>query len=385
MNPLRIGIIGLGNAGMLHLKAIQDGCVPDAVVTAVCCPTDRSAELSDALQDITVFEEDQALIDSGICDAVIIATPHPLHPQQTIAALRAGLHVLCEKPAGLCASEARAMTEAARESGCVYTLNFNRRTSPMFQKVHELVHEGTIGQVQRACWTSTGWLRVQSYFDTSPWRGTWAGEGGGLLLNQFPHILDLWQWILGMPQRLLAHCAFGRHHRIEVEDEIHVLAEYPSGAMMTLIGSTGESPGFERLEIVGDRATVVAEADRLTLTRLAEPVGSFIRSAPAGFDRPEAHTEHMQLDVQGDLAAGITQDFVESIRTGRPPMVPGEAGIAGLELANAILLSSWQDRWVHLPVDQEVFDRHLQQRRRRSRQRNVTSAVMELQKSFSNV
>lgn len=382
MNYLRIGIVGAGNAGIMHLNALQSGSVPGARVTAVCCRPERAAEIDRPGAEFRCFSDYEAMISSELCDAVLIAVPHPLHYAQTITALRSGLHVFCEKPAGITAREAQAMAQAADKHRRIYALNFSRRIVPVYRKLRELIQAGTIGALRRMTWTSTSWLRVQSYYDSSAWRGTWAGEGGGLLLNQLPHVLDLWQWIFGMPARLQAHCGFGRFHNIEVEDDVTVVAEYTDGARVVLIGSTGEAPGLERIEIVGDRATILVEDNRLTVTRVIPGTEEFIRSAEAGFAHPQTEQEVIEVSAEADLVAETTRNFVDVVRFGGELIAGGQEGIPSLELANAILLSAWNGSTVNLPVDQNTFEAELEKRRRSSRQRDTRATVMELEQSF---
>jgi predicted dehydrogenase len=395
MGAVRIAIVGMGSAGLLHAQALTAGQVPDATLTAVVC---REARFQDAAAQLPAgtrhFETlDDLLAAPNTCDAVIIATPHPLHPEQTIAALEAGLHVFCEKPAGVRASEARAMMSSAEWNGRFYSLNFNRRTVPLYQEMRTLIAQGKIGELRRIHWTSTSWLRGQSYYDDSPWRGTWAGEGGGMLLNQWPHVLDLWQWICGMPTRLRAYCGFGKHHAIEVEDEVSVFAEYANGATATLVGATGEAPGMERIEIVGDRGRMIVEDKQIHLTLLKDgTVGDFITGAPGGFSWPAELNEVFKPEGDGDLVAGITRDFVAAIVAGEKGelLAPGQSGLDGLTLANAILLSGWQDgAWVPLPMsadDEALFERSLAQHAANSKTRDVTLAsAFALKDSFKHV
>ncbi|MBC8101742.1 MAG: hypothetical protein H7Z41_04055 [Cytophagales bacterium] len=208
-------------------------------------------------------------------------------------------------------------------------------------------------------------------------------------MNQWPHILDLWQWVCGMPTRLQATCRFGGHHNIEVEDEVHVFAEYENGATVFLTGSTGEAPGSERIEIVGSQGRIIADGDQLQLLRLKVPAPDFIATAQPGFPSPSSTVETETLDPNGDYAAGITRDFVAAIQngTGGPLIAPGTEGAAGAMLANAILLSAWSDRaWIPLPLDllsEERFEHLLAGRIRTSVQSAATSsAVFTLEDSF---
>ncbi len=394
MNSVGIAVVGLGSAGSLHVRALIEERVPGAYLAGVVCQTARFAAASFLPPGVKHFVSLDALLaePNPACHAVIIATPHVLHPEQTIAALSAGLHVLCEKPAGVRASEARAMTAAARRYERVYALNFNRRTVPLYQEIRTIIASGKIGSLRRIHWTSTAWLRAQAYYDSSPWRGTWAGEGGGVLINQLPHVLDLWQWIFGIPSRLRAYCGFGKYHAIEVEDEVSVFAEYANGATMVLIGGTGEAPGVERLEVVGDRGTLVAEGNELRVTLLKQgTVDDFIATAPAGFPHPPTKSDVTAHDIEGDLVTGVTRDFVAAIASAEKHtlLAPGEDGEISLMLANAILLSAWEDgAWVRLPVDREheaAFEQHLATRQRTSRSRVTETgpaSVFHLEDSF---
>ena len=345
--PVRVAVVGLGSAGSLHARSLTEGKVPGAVLVAVVGSVQRLRAVTPVLpSDVRRFETlPELLSEPDVCDATIIATPHLQHSEQTIACLRAGLHVLCEKPAGVRVREARAMTEAACKAKRVYALNYNRRTVPLYQTLRALVQNGEIGTIQRLLWTSTAWLRGQAYYDSSTWRGTWAGEGGGMLLNQWPHLLDLWQWIFGMPVTLHASCAFGKYHQIEVEDEVTVFAQYATGATAVLIGNTGEAPGTERLEIIGNRGRIIAENQQIRITRLkAGTVDEFIAHSPAGFAVPATDEETLTLNDEGDLVSGITKDFVAAIaHNGNTALLaPGADGTKSLMLANAILLSAWQ-------------------------------------------
>lgn len=386
MKTVRFGIIGFGNAGQLHGRALLHGKVPGTTLAAVVEREETLARLAEPLpRDVRTFATIEELLAVNICDAVLIATPHTVHATQTQQALRAGLHVLCEKPAGVSASEARQMARTAEECGRLYALNFNRRTMGVYQRLRDAVRSGTLGELRRIQWTSTKWLRLQSYYDSSVWRGTWRGEGGGILLNQLPHALDLWQWICGMPVRLRAFCHFGKHHDIEVEDDVTAYAEYENGATAVFIANTGEAPGTERIEIVGDGGTAVLEHEtELRITTLDSPVRRFIRETPAGFDAPAAKTQTLRDLDAGDLLAGITRNFTDAIRHGLPLLSPGADGTNSLQLANAMLLSTWNNDWVPLPFDESAYDRELYRRQTGSRLRQPEqTCVMHLEDSFA--
>ena len=301
------------------------------------------------------------MFGSGEVDGVLICTPHYSHPQETIAALRAGLHVLVEKPAGVYTAQVKEMNAAAAASGKVFGIMFNQRMNPLYRKMRELIASGELGEVRRINWIVTDWYRSQSYYDSGGWRATWAGEGGGVLMNQSPHNLDLWQWITGMmPRRIRAFCGFGKHRDIEVENDVTAYAEYENGATAVFITSTYDAPGTNRLEISGERGKLIAEDGRLTFWRLRVPEAEFNLAYKGGFGEPEK----WKIDVP--IAGGdsnqhraLTCNWVDAIRTGAELDAPGEEGILGLSLANAMLLSTWTDSWVELPLDDEEYYQQL--------------------------
>ncbi len=313
MDYVRVGIIGVGNIGTAHLHWICDNPDCKMRVTALC-DTDkkRQSELKSEFPDMPVFDRYDKLILSGFVDAVIISTPHYFHPEIAVFAFQNGLHVLTEKPSGVSVGEVRKMNEAAKKSDRVFGVMFNQRTDPLYAKTREIVQSGVLGTPKRLSWIVTNWYRTQSYYNSSPWRASWSGEGGGILLNQAPHNLDLWQWIFGMPSRIFAHCGFGKYHNISVEDDVTILAEYENGATATFITSTGECPGTNRLEIVGDRGKLVLENGKLKLLKLKQSEREFCFSSQESFYQPETEYEEIVLpEVSGHQI--ILKNFADAI------------------------------------------------------------------------
>ncbi|MBO9608945.1 MAG: Gfo/Idh/MocA family oxidoreductase [Paenibacillaceae bacterium] len=370
MATVRIGIVGLGNMGAEHAKYLIAGQVPGAELAAV---SDFSRDRLEwartaAGGSVQTFERFEDMIGSGGIDAVMICTPHFLHPEQATAAFLAGLHVLLEKPAGVHTKHVREMNEAAAASGRVFGIMYNQRTNPVYAKLRELIASGELGEVRRMNWVITNWYRPQSYYDSGGWRATWAGEGGGVLINQAPHQLDLWQWTTGMmPTRLRAFCAFGKHRRIEVENEVTAYAEYANGATGLFVTSTCEAPGTNRFEVTGDRGKIVIEDGKLSFWRLTVSETEFNRTYRGGFGSPECWRCEVPTGGSGAGShAAITRNWVSAIRGEQELIAPGAEGIHGLTLSNAMLLSAWTDDWVDLPLDEEKFLDHLQQRIERS-------------------
>lgn len=357
MNNVRIGIIGIGSMGSAHARELMAGKVPHAELTAVC--DIRPERLEWAKQDlgeqIARFEQPEALLQSGTVDAVLIATPHYDHPTLAIQALRQGIHTLIEKPAGVYTKAVSEMNAVALESGKVFAIMYNQRTSPLYRKLKELIESGELGELKRSIWIITNWYRPQSYYDSGSWRATWAGEGGGVLLNQDPHQLDLWQWMCGMPKRVRAFMSFGKYRNIEVEDDVTAYVEYDNGATGLFVTTTGEAPGTNRLEVTGDRGKIVIEDNKLTFWRLRVPESEFNREFKGGFGSPECWKCDIPTYGDNGQHLGIIRNWVDAIRNGTELIAPGIEGIHGLTISNAMHLSAWTDDWVDLPLDEELF------------------------------
>lgn len=370
MEQVRVGIIGIGNMGSAHALTLYEHRITGMSLAAVCDVREcRRSWAAGKMPGVSVYEDAHSLIHSGKCDAVVIATPHYFHPPLAIEAFEAGLHVLTEKPAGVSVSQAARMNRAAEESGRVFGIMFNQRTHPLFQKARELMRSGALGIPKRLQWTVTNWYRTQEYYDSGDWRATWAGEGGGVLLNQAPHNLDLWQWIFGMPKRLKAHCPIAKYHRIEVEDEAAIYAEYETGATAVFLTSTGEYPGTNRLEIAGDRGKLVLEDGRLRFWELPTPEREFCFATASPLPAPQYR--EFQPDRPETAHLGILQNFTNAVLYGEELLAPGPDGIAELTLSNAAYLSAWTGEWAELPLDTERFDRLLAERVRASAYRKA--------------
>lgn len=362
MEKVRFGIIGVGNMGRAHAQSLLSD-IKGAELAAVCDTSPERLDwaeehLPDSVQRLLSPEE---LFKSGTIDAVLIATPHYDHPPLAIEALGYGLHVLIEKPAGVYTKAVQEMNDAAAKSDRKFGIMYNQRTNPLYQKLRELIKSGELGQIRRTNWIITNWYRSQSYYDSGGWRATWGGEGGGVLLNQDPHQLDLWQWTTGMmPKRVRAFCQFGKYRNIEVEDDVTAYVEYENGATGLFITTTGEAPGTNRFEITGDNGKIVIEDGKLTFFRLRTPEPQFNAEFTGGFGAPECwKCEIPVAPGEGDQHKGIMRNFTNAILHDEPLLAPGEEGIHGLTLSNAMYLSAWTDNWVDLPIDSDLFHEKL--------------------------
>ena len=356
MKSVRLGIIGIGAMGSVHAQSIMEGKVPRCELTAVCDPKpERMKRFSSA----EAFHSAEELLLTSKTDAVLIATPHYSHTTIGIQALESGRHLLVEKPISVHKADAERLIAAHRSSDQVFAGMFNQRTDPYFQKLHALVKSGELGAIRRVSWTITNWFRTEAYYQSSDWRATWEGEGGGVLLNQCPHNLDLFQWIFGMPARVRAFCNFGRYHDIEVEDDVTAYLEYSDGMTAVFSASTGEAPGTNRLEVAAERGKIVIENDQFWFSRNEIPMSEFSRTDPGRFSVPPIWDIKIPLESHGPQHNGILANFVAAILDGTPLIAPAQEGIRSLELANAFLLSTLEDRSIQLPIDALLFEKHL--------------------------
>lgn len=386
MDQVRIGIVGIGNMGSAHAGSIFEGNIEGLRLAAVCdIAPEKLAWAAEHVPGVPTFTDYREMIDSGLLDAVIVATPHYLHPEIAAYGFAKGLHVLTEKPAGVYTAQVEEMNQAAKASGKVFGIMYNQRTNPLFQKMREIVQSGRLGELKRCIWIITNWYRTQSYYDSGTWRATWAGEGGGVLINQCPHNLDLWQWIFGMPVRVRAKCHYGKWHGIEVEDDVTAYAEYANGATATFITTTGECPGTNRLEITGDKGKLVWEEGKLRFWELAVPEREFCFSCKEGFATPETTVSDIEVEGKETGHNGILQNFTNAILKGEALLAPGYEGINGLTVSNAIHLSDWTNDWVELPIDKELYLKLLNEKRAHSQVKDhATPEIVDLRGTYND-
>ena len=356
MQAVRFGVIGVGNIGSMHTRNLFEGKIPRACLSAVCDINKEKLDAVTKAYGVLGYTDYRQLLSSGEVDAVMIAVPHNLHCEIAIAAMQAGLHVLCEKPAGVSVSDVAAMNAEADRHTTVFGIMFNQRTNPLFQKAREIMREGTLGKRKRLTWIITNWYRTQSYYDSGSWRATWRGEGGGVLLNQAPHNLDRVQWIFGMPQTIRAVCREGLYHDITVEDYAAIYGEYDDGASMQFITTTGEYPGTNRLEIVGDRGKMVLEEGKLKLWRLKESEEAVRFSSSVGMPKIPYDYEEFLQEAPESAHCGILENFVSAILDRTSLLADGREGIHQVTLTNAAYLSSWKNEAVAIPFDANEFN-----------------------------
>ena len=386
MDKVRLGIIGVGSHGTGHLRNIRKGMTPEIEVTAVCdIDADAKTRIYNEFGGIPFFTDSHELIVSGLVDAVLIVTPHYFHPPISMDAMEHGLHVMCEKPAGVYTKQVKEMNAVAEKSDVVFGMMFNQRTNPVYIKTRELVQSGEFGQIRRVSWIITNWYRPQAYYNSGAWRATWSGEGGGVLLNQCPHNLDLWQWICGMPSKVYTKMSFGKWHDIEVEDDVTTIVEYPNGATGTFVTTTGDWPGSNRLEITMDKAKIVVENNEIHLWELEMTEQEFTATSTIPFSHPRFTYRKVEAPGVETAHCGVLNAWAGAILRGEPLIARGEEGIHGLTLSNAMHLSAWTGKEVTLPLDDELYYELLMERVATSRRKeNVKTVVSDLSGTYNS-
>lgn len=382
-DKVRVGMIGLGNMGASHAKKLLAGECPEIELTAVCdVKEERLNWAKEELgEGVARFSDGDAMMDSGLIDALVVALPHYDHPLYAIKAMKKGLHVMIEKPAGVYTEQVLEMNKVADECNVTFAIMMNQRTNCIFRKAREIVQSGEMGAIRRTNWIITNWYRPQAYYDSGDWRATWSGEGGGVLLNQCPHNLDLWQWICGMPSKVYAHMHFGKWHDIEVEDDVTAYVEYPNGATGTFITSTGDVPGSNRLEITLEKGKIVVEDKKVTVwkSEIGEPEFSATNTIP--FGKPKFETYEAETDGENPQHMGVFRAFAANILRGEPLVADGREGIRGLTISNAMHLSAWTDKEIDLATfDHALFKAELMKRVATSKRKatvNTTATDMD--------
>ncbi len=386
MRKIKLGIIGIGNMGSNYASRVTKGECPDFELAAVADTNPaRLLWAEENLKETTVrFATAEELLDSGLVEACMVVTPHYVHPHYVMECLKRGIHVLTDKPAGVYTKQVREMNECAKQHPeAVFGVMFNQRTNCVYKKMRELVQSGVYGNIRRTSWIITDWYRPQVYYDSGSWRATWAGEGGGVLLNQCPHQLDLWQWICGMPAKVYANMKFGRWHDIEVEDDVTCFVEYANGATGTFVTTTGDACGSNRFEIQMDKAKLLVEHDQLHVWEFEMTEQEFSRTNKSPFGYPKTRKIEVELDGSNPQHTGVINAWGKAILEGTPLVAEGAEGINGLMLSNAMHLSAFTGGMVELPFDEELYYEELQKRVQSSKKKeNVVEITAKMDQSW---
>ena len=366
MEKIKLGIIGIGNMGSGHANNIKNGKCPEIELVAIADINPERldwAKEQNYAENIAYFNTAEEMLDSGIINACIIAVPHYDHTKYAIECMKRGIHVMVEKPAGVYTKQVREMNaEAEKHPEVVFGMMFNQRTNCVYRKLRELVQSGDYGEIRRTNWIITTWYRPQCYYDSGDWRATWSGEGGGVLLNQCPHQLDLWQWICGMPVKVESHLHFGKWHDIEVEDDVTTYVEYANGATGVFITTTGDAHGTNRFEIQMDRAKFVIENDKLIMTEYEMTEKEFSKTNTSPFSTEKSKTFEVETDGENPQHPGVLNAWANAILHGGKLIAEGKEGINGLTISNAMHLSAFLGKEVEIPFDEELYYNELMKR-----------------------
>jgi UDP-N-acetyl-2-amino-2-deoxyglucuronate dehydrogenase len=382
MSKVRLGIIGLGTQGGAYAGFIAEGRVKNMEIGAIC-DTDpaKKQEAAEKYPNVPFYDNYIDMLESGDVDAVVTTVPHYLHPEMGIESLKREIHALVEKPAGVYTKQVKELNDfAATKPELTFAIMFNQRTNELYQKVKQIVDSGEIGNIRRTNWIITTWWRPQGYYDQSAWRATWEGEGGGVLVNQAPHQLDLLQWIAGMPKKVSSNVKYGYQRDIAVEDEVTAVLDYGNGATGVFVTCTHDAIGTDRFEILGDNGKIVVDdSKKVTIKRLRKPESEMsqtmsmmeVAQLVMGGKADELYeTEVLEFEsVWGGQHVAVLENFAANILTGEALIAPGSDGINGVALANAIHLSSWLGKEVELPVDEEVYLEELNKRIKEEQQK----------------
>lgn len=356
---VKLGIVGLGNMGTVHVRHVRE--LPNTDLVAICDKNERKLQAAAAASPVARFRDYRQMLDTAVLDGVIIATPHYDHPDMSIAAFERGIHVLVEKPIAVHINEARRMIDAydafkKRMPKLVFAAMFMQRTWGHWRKIKAMIDQGELGKLIRCTWIITDWFRTQFYYDSGGWRATWSGEGGGVLMNQCPHNLDLYQWLVGAPARIHGFASFGKHHRIEVEDEATAYLEHDKGMIGHFITATGESPGTNRLEISGENGKLVYENDEIIFYRNQWSSIKQLRESRRGFDKVPCQREIVDFEGKGDGGHELViANFADAILKGSDLIAPAEEGLHSIMINNGIILSAHKRETVSLPIDGDEF------------------------------
>ncbi|MCK4244820.1 MAG: Gfo/Idh/MocA family oxidoreductase [Candidatus Omnitrophica bacterium] len=367
MEKVRFGVIGVGGMGSAHAKIIKE--LEETELTAVSDMDKETVDKVSKEDAVAGFTDYKKLIASGLVDAVIVATPHYFHPSIGVATMEAEIHCLCEKPIAVSVKGADLLLEAAKRTGKVFGVMYQSRSLPAIRVAREIIESGRLGKVRRTCMINPDY-RCQAYYDSGTWRATWAGEGGGVLINQAPHGMDLFMLLGGMPSRVTARVRT-RLHDIEVEDEADALLEYSNGAWGYYYVSTTEAPVKRMIEISGDNGKLILENETLKFYSLKTSIPEFTVKNAAMWGTPETVEEKLELPKCETGHGAITGNFARCILRGEKLLSPGEDGIKSVEFINALILSGKKNKPVDIPVDREEYEELLEGLKKSSKEKKV--------------
>ena len=354
--PIRFGVIGVGVMGQEHANVISS--IPTLQLVAVTDAQSKAGRKVAAEFGCKWFDSAEEMIRGGEVDAIVIATPHWLHGELAVAGLRAGLHVLCEKPLTVTVEQADEVLRVASGNSGIFAVVHQKRFEPAYLYARRMLESGELGPIYRCSMIESAW-RSEAYYRSSPWRGTWKGEGGGVLLNQAPHILDRYAWLCGMPDAVDARCDTNLH-KIEVEDTASAILHHANGAHGYIHISTVEAPAISRTVISCDRGRIVIDNGKLFVTRLRDSIRERTASDTQMMGELESDTREIQLPPGENMLRVFYEDFAAAVAGTGELTCRGEDGRNAVELANAMILSSVRRQSISLPLDRAAYSQFVE-------------------------
>ncbi len=366
MEKVRCAVLGIGSMGKKYALMADGGKIDGLELSAVCCRSEENAKWAaeNLKSSVKICRGEDALYENGeLFDAVIIVTPHKSHPAMAIRALNAKKHVLCDKPAGVTFSDAETINAAAEKSGKVYAMMCHQRTYPHYVQIKKLLDEGAIGKTERILFENTGYFRTEYYHRSAAWRSSWTGEGGGALINQGYHLLDMWQYLFGLPQSVYAEIPFGKYNGFDVDDEATVIMNYPDKLTGTFVVTTGEGGDSQRLEIVGTKGRILLDGYRLTVSRFDCDIRDYMKSAQVTSRQElKEFTQVSEFEEPQNAYEKMLENFASAVLYGRKPIAEGCDSAKTLSIINAAYLSAWKGGRVSLPIDSQEYARLLREK-----------------------
>ena len=306
-------------------------------------------------------DEDSMFSEHESFDALIITTPHKEHVRVVKKAQQAGLHILCEKPLGITAKVCEGLPQTV--GGKVNAMVFNWRARDIYRQVYAYLDSGKLGRLYQAIWIANFWYRPEYYHKASSWRSSWNGEGGGLLINQSRHLLDMWNWLFGQPCEVSAQIEYGAYSNIEVDDKVSLFFRHENGMWGTFLSSTGDSPGSNRLEIHGELGKLVVEDNQfITVYQNEISTAHVSKTSQEMYPKIPFTQERREIKQERDEYTVILQNFSDAMEGRAKPLATFSDGQRALANANAAYLSDWQQRALAIPCDSGEYYRELQKR-----------------------
>lgn len=357
-----IAVIGVGRMGSVHAKNLKKGRIAGARLAAVC-DVDEKKRAYWSSRGIPAYPSVADLLDGVHIDGVMVAVPHPAHPEVVQACLKKGLPVLCEKPISPDLKSAQETVDCANETGVPFYMMYNQRTNRMYRRAKKLLEEGKLGKIRRVNLTVTHWYRSQHYYNQGGWRASWSGEGGGLLMNQCVHQLDILQWLVGVPEKVFAKCRTV-NRKITVENDVQAILTYPEGYSCVFQASGHELKGVNRLEIACEKGSITIGKRSMTVNYLQKSESEVNETTTKGYGNTSAKKKHYRYGLfrlikealRGGQQANVLDAFSASLAGAKRPLATGAEGMKALSVINAIYLSASKGREVTLPLDIEEYD-----------------------------